>query len=128
MERMCSQNWFWQEWIRAVQFSRFCCRKRGNLESCGGENCTRAPWTFPFKPVRTSSFGPVRVDKWKETLATNLISKGGWLALHLHATDYSIQEKFVNIYFEIARSCNFNIFQMIANKLFLLNINSNHRN
>ena len=47
------------------------------------ENCTRAPWTFPFKPVRTSSFGPVRADIWKETLATNLISKGGLVGLAL---------------------------------------------
>ena len=26
------------------------------------EKCTRAPWTFPFKLARTSSFRPVRMD------------------------------------------------------------------
>ena len=42
MERTSSQNWFWPEWpcslIRAAQFSRSGCKKRGNLESCGGKN------------------------------------------------------------------------------------------
>ena len=27
------------------------------------EKCTRAPWSFPFKLIRTSSFRPVRTDK-----------------------------------------------------------------
>ena len=30
--------------------------KARELESCGREKCTCAPWTFPFKLVRTSSF------------------------------------------------------------------------
>ena len=33
------------------------------------EKCTRAPWTFPFKPARISSFRPARMDKCKATLA-----------------------------------------------------------
>ena len=24
----------------------------------------RAPWTFPFKLSRSTSFGPARMDKW----------------------------------------------------------------
>ena len=32
------------------------------------EKCTRAPWTFPFKLARTSSFRPARTDKWKTTI------------------------------------------------------------
>ena len=34
------------------------------------EKCTRAPWPFPFKLARTSSFRPARADKWKATLDT----------------------------------------------------------
>ena len=54
-------------WIRAAQFSRSDRPKRWNLESCGRKN-VRAPWTFPFKPARTSSFRPARSDKLKMTL------------------------------------------------------------
>ena len=61
MEHTSSQNWFCPEcpcsWTRAAQFSRTGRPKRGNLESCGGKRCTRAPWTFPFKPARTGSIG-----------------------------------------------------------------------
>ena len=32
------------------------------------EKCTRVPWTIPFKLARTSSFGPVRMEKWKAIL------------------------------------------------------------
>ena len=72
MERTSYQNWFWPKcpcsWIRAAQFSRSGGRR--NLGSCGGKKCTRTPWNFPIKLVRTRSFRPGRPDKWKTTLYT----------------------------------------------------------
>ena len=47
------------------QFSHYGWPKR--REFCGKE-CTRVPWTFPFKLTRTRSFRPARTDKWKATL------------------------------------------------------------
>ena len=39
------------------------------------EKCTRAPWTFQFKLVRTSSFRPARTDRWKANLDLDLRSR-----------------------------------------------------
>ena len=70
MERTSSQKWFLSElpcsWIKATQFSRPDRPKRGKLELWWGK-CTRVSWTFLFKLARTSSFRPVRTDKWKAT-------------------------------------------------------------
>ena len=79
MERTSSQNWFWPErpcsWNRAAQFSRFGRSKCGDLESCGGKKCTRAPSTFQFKLARTSSFRRARTEKWKAILITRIVYK-----------------------------------------------------
>ena len=48
--------------------------RSANLESCGGKNCTRAPWTIPFKLAKTSSFQSARTDKWKRTSFFNFLS------------------------------------------------------
>ena len=42
--------------------------RRENLERCGGEKSMRAPWAFPFKLARTSSFRLARPDIQKLTL------------------------------------------------------------
>ena len=47
-------------WIRAAHSPAPVGQKRGNLESCGGKNGTRA-LDLPFKLARTGSFG--RIDR-----------------------------------------------------------------
>ena len=43
----------------------------------------RAPWTFPFKLSRSTSFGPARMDKWVDACQSSQLrgyGGGGGLA------------------------------------------------
>ena len=43
------------------------------------EKCTRAPWTFPFRLARTSSFQLARTDRWAVESDLSLVMTWGCL-------------------------------------------------
>ena len=65
---LSSQNWFWLEMFMDQSSEPLHSPKAREFGEFWRENCTRAPWTFPFNWTESVLFGgPYITDKLKAT-------------------------------------------------------------